>query len=283
MKLLYYPGCTVKRNALEYERTSLAVLEKLGIDVIELSKWYCCGALYSLAADDLMKHLGAVRTLVKAQIQSRETGTSDLLTICPMCFNVLKRVNKMITNEPDKLKTIALFMDEEEEYRGNINVIHITEVLANNADKIKENLVRDLNGVKIAAYYGCTLLRPKEIGVDNPEDPRIIENIIEKLGGEHINYPFKSECCGSYQVLVKRDIVYSKSGSIIHEIARRNTDLIVTVCPLCHYNLRSALENMERKPRIEIVYISELLAYLLGLDNVLSIETKELFEKIFSK
>ena len=282
MKLLYYPGCTVKRNALEYEKALIAVLEKLGIDVIELDKWYCCGALYSLAIDDLIKHLGAVRTLVKAQVQSRDVGTNDLLTICPMCFNVLKRVNKLLLENPDNLETISRFMDEEEEYKVGVNVYHIVEILANNVDKIKENMVRELNGVKIAVYYGCTLLRPKEIAVDDPEDPHIIENLIEKLGGEIVNYPFKSECCGSYQVLVNRDIVYNRSSLVINEASRRGADIIVTICPLCYYNLKITLKNMKRPPTVRIVYISELLAYLLGLDTVLSSETKNLFESVFS-
>lgn len=283
MKILYYPGCTVKRNALEYEKTSLAVLRKLDIEVIELDKWYCCGALYSLAMDDLMKHLGAVRTLIKAQIQSRDTGTHDLLTICPMCFNVLKRVNKLLNAEPDKLETISAFMDEEEEYRVGINVYHIIEILVDNANKIKENIVRALNGVNIAVYYGCTLLRPKEIAIDNPDDPQIVEDLIEKLGGIVVNYPFKSECCGSYQVLVDRNIVYNKSSLVINEASRRGANIIVTLCPLCYYNLRMTMRNIKRPPMVEIVYISELLAYLLGLDDVLSSETKALFEHVFSQ
>jgi len=282
VKLLYYPGCTVKRNALEYEKASIAVLEKLGIGVIELDKWYCCGALYSLAIDDLMKHLGAVRTLVKAQVQSRDTGTNNLLTICPMCFNVLKRVNKLLIENPDNLETISRFMDEEEEYKAGINVYHIVEILANNVDRIKENMVRELGDVKIAVYYGCTLLRPKEIAVDDPERPQIVENLIKKLNGKTVDYPFKSECCGSYQVLVNRDIVYNKSKLIINEASIRGADLIVTVCPLCYYNLKITLNNLKKPPKIEIVYISELLAYLLGLDTVLPPETKELFENVFS-
>ncbi|RLG83613.1 MAG: heterodisulfide reductase, subunit B [Thermoprotei archaeon] len=283
MKLLYYPGCTIKRNALEYERTSLAVLNKLGIDVIELDKWYCCGALYSLAIDDLMKHLGAVRTLVKAQVQSRNTGTNDLLTLCPMCFNVLKRVNKLLIENPDNLETIAKFMDEEEPYNVGVNVYHIVEILSNNIEKLKENIVKDLNGVNIAVYYGCTLLRPKEIAIDDPEHPWIIEKLIEDLGGKIVDYPFKSECCGSYQVLINRDIVYDKSGTIINEASTRGADLIVTVCPLCYYNLKITLKNMKRPPKAKIVYISELLAYLLGLDKVLSTETKALLENVFSQ
>ena len=253
MKLLYYPGCTVKRNALEYEKASIAVLEKLGIGVIELDKWYCCGALYSLAIDDLMKHLGAVRTLVKAQVQSRDTGTNNLLTICPMCFNVLKRVNKLLIENPDNLETISRFMDEEEEYKAGINVYHIVEILANNVDRIKENMVRELGDVKIAVYYGCTLLRPKEIAVDDPERPQIVENLIKKLNGKTVDYPFKSECCGSYQVLVNRDIVYNKSKLIINEASIRGADLIVTVCPLCYYNLKITLNNLKKPPKIEIV------------------------------
>ena len=281
-KILYYPGCTIKRNALEYEKSSLAILKELGIEAIELYKWYCCGTVFSLAADDLMKHLGAVRTLIKAQEESKESKSNILLTLCPMCYNVLKRVNNVVLLEPDKLETISKFMDEEEKYRGEVEVVHILEVLRDSISEVKKRIVKDLKPFKIATYYGCTALRPKEIAIDNPEDPRIMDQLLETLGAEIIDYPFKSECCGSYAILVDRDVAITKCKDLLIEAYERGANLLVTICPLCHYNLRLTLENIKRPPKIDVVYITELLAYSMGLENVISKDSKIILDKIAS-
>ncbi len=283
MKLLYYPGCSVKRNAIEYEESTLAVLEKIGVEVKELDKWYCCGVMYSLSSDDLIRHLGAVRTLVKTQVESRSYGSSNLLVLCPMCFNVLKRVDKLLKSDPDKLETISKFMDEEERYQFGVNVLHLLEILVLYRDRIRESVLRKPDGLKIACYYGCTVLRPKDIGVDNPEDPRIMDEIVATTGAEVIHYPFKSECCGAYQSLLNREAVVDKSSSIIREAAVRGANVLLTICPLCHYNLRLALESMKRPPEITIAYLSEYLAYVMGLDNVVSKDVKEFFDRVLSK
>ena len=274
MKILYYPGCTIKRNAPEYEKSSLAILNELGIEVIELNKWYCCGTVFSLAADDLMKHLGAVRTLIKAQEQSSESNTNTLLTLCPMCYNVLKRVNSVVLAEPDKLETISKFMDEEERYRGGIEIVHILEVLRNHIAEIKKRIVKTLEPFKIATYYGCTALRPKEIAIDNPEDPRIMDRFLELLGAEIIDYPFKSECCGSYAVLVDRNTVITKCKDLLTEAFERGANLMVTICPLCHYNLKLTLKNIRRPPSIDVIYVTELLAYSMGFEDAISKDSK---------
>ncbi|OYT40492.1 MAG: heterodisulfide reductase, subunit B [Desulfurococcales archaeon ex4484_58] len=281
MKLLYYPGCTVKRNAIEYEKSSLAVLEKIGVNALELDKWYCCGALYSLAIDDLMKHLGAVRTLIYAQKKSREENTRDLLTICPMCFNVLKRVNKMLREEPEKLETISSFMDEEEPYKFNINVVHIIEVLNKKIDELKKNIIRNTGDTGVSVYYGCTVLRPKEIGIDNPEDPSIIENLLRKLGVKVVDNPYKSMCCGAYHILDKPELVYNNSKTIVEEAYKRGAKVIVTICPLCLYNLRKTIETFDKKVDVKIIYLTELLAYMLGLDHVLDKELIDFFNTVF--
>ncbi|RLG86302.1 MAG: heterodisulfide reductase, subunit B [Thermoprotei archaeon] len=280
MRILYYPGCTIKRNAIEYEKSSLTILKELGIEVIELDKWYCCGTVFSLATDDLMKHLGAVRTLIKAQEQSRESNTNTLLTLCPMCFNVLKRVNNVITSEPDKLETISKFMDEEEQYKGGIEIVHIVEILKEHIPEIKKRIVKTLKPFRIATYYGCTALRPKEIAIDNPEDPRIMDQLLEMLGAEIIDYPFKSECCGSYAVLVDRDAVITKCRDLLIEAYDRGANLMITICPLCHYNLKLTLRSIRRPPNIDVVYVTELLAYSMGFEDVISSDSKSLLDKI---
>lgn len=264
MRLLYYPGCTVKRNAIDYEKKGLAIIRKLGIEVEELADWYCCGALFSLAIDELAKHIGGLRTLIKAQEHSRKLGAITLLTLCPMCYNVLKRINNMLTSRPENLETLSLFMDEEERYRVSVDVIHLLNILNDNINKLKSAVVKDMKEFKVVSYYGCTLLRPKEVAIDNAENPTIMDNVLQALGATVIEFPLRSECCGSYQVAVNRDVVKTKSLEIIDEALALDANTIAVVCPLCYYNLNIALK--ESKAKLNIVYITDLISYALGLE-----------------
>ncbi len=275
MKYLYYPGCSIKRNAPEYERSAIAILKKLGLEVYELDKWYCCGVVFSLATDDLMRHLGAVRTLIKSQELISKTGTSDLLTLCPMCFNVLRRVNNFLKSNPDKLETISLFMDEEERYKLSIKVYHVIEVLSKHIDRIKELVVKPLSNLKVATYYGCTALRPREIAIDDPENPKIMDNIVEALGCKVVDYPFKSECCGSYSILFNTDAVITKCTNLINEAIARGANIIVTICPLCQYNLKEVLKRTKKPLKVSIIYLTEIVAYALGLESEISNEARK--------
>lgn len=264
VKLLYYPGCTVKRNAPEYEKKALEILSKIGIEVRELDNWYCCGAFYSLAKDDLMKHVGGLRTLIKAQVRARTHGTNKLLTICPMCYNVLKRINNMLRENAENLDTLTLFMDEEEKYTIGIEVLHLLEVLRDNINRLKK-LVVETSEVIVAPYYGCTALRPREIAFDNAENPEVMDNILKALNIKVVEFPFKTECCGAYQSVFNRKIVLEKSREIIEEVVARGANTIAVICPLCKYNLETALSSFGKKPRVEIAYLTDILMRVISL------------------
>jgi len=282
--ILYYPGCTVKRNAREYEESTRAVLNQIGVNMVELNKWYCCGALYGLAIDNLMSHVGAVRTLIHAEEMSRQLGVNKLLTICPMCYNVLKRVNKFLRENPDKYNMLTqYFIDEGRRYSLNIEVVHLVELLRDNLYKIKEKMVRDPHGFKavISVYYGCTIVRPRDIGVDDPEDPLIIENMLSNLGFKTVSIPFKTYCCGSYHILDNPEIVFKNTSRIIESSINHGSPLMVTVCPLCLHNVRETVKRLNYGSRINAVYLPEIIAYMMGLDNYVSKESLEVLNKFF--
>lgn len=271
MKYLYYPGCTVKRDALEYEESSLALLEKMNIRIKELNKWYCCGALFSLATDDLMSYIGGVRTLIEAQKLIEKDNFSGLLTLCPMCYNVLKRINLTLKNDVNKLETLNAYMDEESKYKVSVRVVHLIDVLTKNVNVLKELVLNKPTKLKVAVYYGCMILRPKEIAIDNPENPQVIENLLNALGVTTIDYPFKAECCGSYYILLNKDIISDRVNTIVLNTLRRGANTIVMICPLCLYNFKRVVEeNSKIRDEINIMYLSELLAYLVGVNKIKS-------------
>ena len=267
--MCYYPGCTLKTTAKNFEIPAIASIEKLGHKIIELPRWNCCGTVHSLATDDLMHQLAPVRNLIRVL----ETGKDKVVTLCAMCYNTLKQTNKIMLEDADKRDRINNFLDEEKDYSGNVTVLHLLEYLRDEIgfNKIKEKVKRPLKGLKLSPYYGCLLLRPEGIGIDDIESPRIMEDLFEALGGEVIESPFKIECCGSYHTVNDIEPVVERTKMIVDDSFNRGADAIVVSCPLCFFNLdyrqrnvKSRYNNFNFKP---IFYFTQLLAIALGLDE----------------
>ena len=129
-------------------------------------------------------------------------------------------------------------------------------------DTLKEKVVKPFKGVKIAAYYGCLLLRPgKVMNFDNPENPKIIEDFIKAIGGTPVIYPMRNECCGGYITLEDKNSAVKKSTKVMDSADEFGAEIIVTACPLCQYNLAKNSANSN----LPVKYFTELLAEALGL------------------
>jgi len=269
MELCYYPGCTLKTTAKNFELPAIASIEKLGHKMVELPRWNCCGTVHSLAADDLMHQLAPIRTLIRVS----ETGADKVVTLCAMCYNTLKQANKIILEDNEKRDRINNFLDEEKDYSGNVSVLHLLEFLRDEVgfEEIKKRVKRPLDDLKLSPYYGCLLLRPEGIGIDDIEAPRIMEDLIGALGGKAVDSPFKSECCGSYHTVDDIDPVIERTKMIIDDSNARGADAIVVGCPLCFYNLdyrqKDAKERYKEFNSIPIFYFTQILAIALGLDE----------------
>lgn len=227
----------MKDTANNFETSALRTAEVLGIDLEELRQWNCCGTVYSLTDDDLMKQLGPIRNLVHAQSQ----GYDRLYTLCSMCDNTLKRANLLVKKNPDKLEKINAFMDQEPDYLGEVEVRHFLQLLRDEIgwEKVWKNVKSPLNGLNVAPYYGCMLTRPKEIGLDDPHDPSVFDDLIEALGANPVDFAYDSECCGSYNTVDKADVVLDKTETITSGAKKAGADLIISSCPLCQFNLDS--------------------------------------------
>ncbi len=176
MKISYYPGCTLKTNAKNFEDSTLCSLERLGVDVEELTRWNCCGTVFSLATDDLIHHVAPIRNLIRA----RQAKSDTLMTLCAMCYNTLKRAHERVKKDPEALEKINKFIDAEEiSYAADVKVLHLLEILRDEVkfETITKKVSKPLKGLKVASYYGCMLVRPKEIGLDDVENPTILEKL----------------------------------------------------------------------------------------------------------
>jgi heterodisulfide reductase subunit B len=258
MKIAYYPGCTLKTDAKKFEDATIKLFKKFGIEMVELKKWYCCGTVYSLTKDNLMYRLAAIRNLIKA----KEEGYDRLTTLCSVCYNTLKQANEMARNDKEAMDKINSFMNEEIDYDGSVEVIHPLEILNSMEDKIREKVKKPLNK-KYASYYGCLLLRPKSIAIDEFENPKIMERMIEACGGKAVNFPLKNECCGSYTVVNDKQAVVERCYRIISNARRNGADAIITSCPLCHFNLNEIQEEVKKNyttfSGLPVLYFSEIM------------------------
>jgi len=275
MKIPYFPGCTLKTNARNFEVSAIEVSKKLGIEFVELAKWNCCGTVTSLADDNLMHHLAPIRDLIRVE-EMNDSGEVDneyrLVCLCTMCYNVLKRSDLRIKQRPDEFKKINDFMYLEKDYEGKTEVIHFLELLKDlDFSLVEKQVQQKLTDLKVAPYYGCLMLRPKEIGIDDPENPTIHGDLLRAIGTEVIDFSFKTRCCGSYQTVRDKYTVAGMTYDIITKARQNGAEMITTSCPLCLFNLADRQkEVMEKYPDFEpmpILYFTQLMALAFGLEE----------------
>jgi len=271
MKISYYPGCTLKSDAKNFEDSAIACMKEFGIEMEELPKWNCCGTVFSLASDDLMHHVAPIRILLR----TREGGSDSLFTLCSMCYHTLKMSNIRVKENPEELEKINNLMYKEEiTYDGGVTVYHLLSFLKEKVDfeKIVEKIKINLGNLKVAPYYGCLLLRPKEVSIDpNMENPAIMSEFIGAVGAIPVEFSHQTECCGSYLTVDEKDLVVERSYEILKSARRAGADIILTSCPLCQFNLDDRQNEVKKKypefEEIPVLYFTQLLALAMGLDE----------------
>lgn len=261
MTFSYYPGCTLKARGKDLELYAIKSAQALGVTMEELDDWQCCGGVYPMGKNETAPKLASVRALVAA----REKG-QELLTLCSACHHVLKRVNNDMANDEDIQLKANNYMQLEVPYTGETTVIHYLEMLRDRVgfDNLKKAVVHPLKDMKIAAYYGCLLLRPsQEMQFDNPENPTIMEDFIRAIGATPVVSPYRNECCGGYVAMENNAYATKKCNTICGSAAELGADAIITACPLCMYNLD--VNTTEKK--LPVYYFTQLLARALGVEE----------------
>ena len=255
MKVSYFPGCTLKNKAKDLDLYARKSAEVLGITLEEIENWQCCGGVFTTAKDEVATKLSSVRALKEAAEKSQ-----PLVTVCSACHNVIKQTNHAINNDPEFKDKVNRYMDDT--YTGEAEVLHYLELLRDvvGFDTLKEKVVNTLKGKKIAAYYGCLLLRPNSVmKMDDPENPTIMEDFIKALGADAVIFAKRNECCGGYVSLESPELAKKNSNAVIENAKAQGAEMIITACPLCKYNL------IKNGADIPVVYFTELLAEALGV------------------
>ncbi len=264
MKFAYFPGCTLYTKAKSFDASGRRAGEKLGFQLEEMPYWTCCGATFPLAEDYDMALASPTRVLARARKQGAE-----LVTLCAVCHNVLKRTNHVMRTNPDRRAKVTDFI--EEPYGGDLEVLHYLEVLRDRVgfEALGGKVEKPLQGLRVAPFYGCLLLRPRaEMQMDDPDKPSIFEDLLRALGAEPVDYPMKSECCGAFQVVHSDAMATRCSREIIASARARGAEMLVTACPLCQFNLEDRQGEMQKTDPmfqgLPVLYFTQLLGIALG-------------------
>ena len=259
MKVSYFPGCTLKNKAKDLDRYAYRSAEALGVTLEEIEDWQCCGGVFTTANNEVATKLSSVRALKYASDRGE-----PLVTVCSACHNVIKQTNHAMKTNTEFAGKVNRYMGADGGYAGEAEVYHYLEMLRDlvGFDKVKEKVVNSLKGKKIAAYYGCLLLRPNKVmRMDDPENPTIMEDLVKALGADAIVYARRNECCGAYVSVEAPEAAKKNALAIIENAKAAGAEMIITACPLCKYNLEKCGSGFP------VVYFTELLAEALGVKN----------------
>jgi len=278
MKYALYTGCVAKGAARELLTSAQLVCEKLGVELAEMTDAACCGAGVIGEDNPMVADILNARTFSLAEAQGL-----DIMNICTTCQGVHRKAQRKLEKDPAYMERVnaELQKDTGREYKGTVKIKHFYEVLLQEIglEKIREKVVRPLQGLKVAPFYGCYALRPPEVNdLEDPDDPNELERLIETLGATPVDYEERLKCCGFPIMMMNRDNSMKLAGNAVAGAKDAGADLIVTPCPLCHLNLDAYQPEIEsrvgRKLQMPILHIPQLVAMALGVPkNALRLQT----------
>ena len=268
MKFAFYPGCTVQSEQYAYEISARRIFPKLGIQLIDVEGFSCCGYPLKNVSVPAWFYLTA-RNLALAE----KLGL-DIFPLCNGCNLSFCEVKHYLNKDPTLKERInSLLSMEGLTYTGKAKSVHILRVLREviGIDKIQAAVKMPLAGLKLAAHYGCHALRPSKLGMpDDPEDPQSLEELIEALGAVTEEYPERLDCCGQGLAMTTGKTALTISGLKLKAVQDHGFDGLVTICPFCTKML-DAKQNAikvstgQKNLKMPVIYITQVLGLAMGM------------------
>ena len=265
-KYAYYPGCSLESLSVSYNMSTMETTRELGLEMAELDDWNCCGATSYFHIDELFAH-----ALVARNIAIAEQAGLDFVAPCSACFKNAYFTNKKMKHDPDLAEHVnyALAADNLS-IEGTVNVRHLIEVFIEDVgyETLKEKVTRPLDGLKVAPYYGCQMVRPRKNG-EEIENPQYFEKLIESIGADAIDYASKTRCCGGSLIITNRKAALDMVYRLLLDAENRGADVIATTCPMCNVNLEVYQRQVNREYNtdfaIPAMYFTQLIGLALGI------------------
>ncbi len=269
MDYFLYPGCSLEAGGSHYLASVEAVADALGLNLIEIEDWNCCGAsLHYIGGTELQTKALNARNLAMAQKQ----GGHDIIAPCSSCYIQMIQMAHEFEEEPELAAEMNEILAEADlSYSGGLKVRHVLDVLFNDVglDEIKEKVVNPLNGLKVASYYGCQTTRPYG-EYDSVESPHTMDDILEALGAEVVPFDKGTKCCGSGIFFTEMENCAPLVGAILGAATDGGAEVISTACPMCQMNLEIYQSRVNKMLHTEydmpIVFVTQLMALAFGKD-----------------
>ncbi len=259
MEFSYYPGCTSHSTSVEYSLSSEAVLRALGVELLEIEDWNCCGAAAAHSLNRLLSLCLPARNIAKTQ----ERGL-PLVVPCAGCFNNLKGAETALKKRGELAGQVEKIVGFK--YSNETEILALIDVVVNRIgmEKVKEKVTRPLSGLKVASYYGCALVRnPKITQLDDAENPRYMDRVMEALGATPVEWSYKTECCGADLALTHGGTVVEMVNRIVEMAGEAGADCIACSCGLCQANLE--MRQKRKGEGVSVFYFTELMGLAMGL------------------
>lgn len=267
MKYAFFPGCSLESTAWDFDRSTRAVCRALGIELEDIPDWVCCGSTPAHSTSDSLAIALPVLNLQKAQ-----AAGLPVMTACASCYARLRTANHKV--RADAADRERAERTTGKPYDGGVEVHHVLDVLVNRfgLDRVRAKVIRPLEGLRVACYYGCLLARPPEIvAFDNPEHPTSMDDLVAAAGAEPVVWPYKTECCGASLSMTRTGVVSRLAHKLLRMARQAGAECLVVACPLCQVNLdlrqADASKAHGELPATPVLYVTQLLGLALGLSS----------------
>ncbi|MEZ4515988.1 MAG: CoB--CoM heterodisulfide reductase iron-sulfur subunit B family protein [Chloroflexota bacterium] len=274
-KYLFYPGCSMQRSARPYLDSLLAIQDDMAMELEEVQDWNCCGATEYAAVQQMGSYALISRNLALAAQQVN--GTRDVMAACSACYLNLAKTDRYLRQDPALAADIntALGAGGLHYDPGTVSVRHLLEVVFNDVglESIHNKVVRPLKGLRVAPYYGCMVVRPDpDNRFRNPEYPMSLDEIMETIGAQVIDFPEKAHCCSGHMTQISPEVAYELIRRLIHAATDAGADMMVTLCPMCQLNLDAYQSEVNKHfgtdYHMPVLYFTQLMGLAFGHDPV---------------
>jgi len=268
MEFAYYPGCSLETAGKPYDQSVREVFRVLGVGLREIEDWNCCGATMYMSINKMVGYSVAARNLALAQDMGLE-----ICAPCNSCYTVLRKTNRHIQWDPASGEQINQALAAAGlSYTKMVEIRHPLDILVNDVklDKVIEASRYSLNGLKVAPYYGCQLVRPV-FHFDDIEEPQTMDRLLEALGAEAVDYPDKVRCCGGMLMTTFEEVALRLNNELLTHAEDAGADVIATACPLCQINLECYQTQINKQfgtnHKMPILYFSQLVGLAMGIEG----------------
>jgi heterodisulfide reductase subunit B len=267
MEFAYYPGCSLEYTAKPYDQSVREVFRVLGIGLREIEDWNCCGATMYMSINKLVAFSVSARNLAIAQKMGCEVCAP-----CSSCYTILRKTNQYLKWDPHAKSHINEALKAANlSYDAQVNVRHPLDILVNDVgiETIAAKARYRLDGLRVACYYGCQIVRPNA-EFDDPDDPQTMDKLLAALGAEIVPFADKVRCCGGMLMTTYEEVAQNLNHNLLRCADENGAEVISTVCPLCQMNLEAYQPQINQRYgsayKMPVVYFTQLIGLALGIE-----------------